>query len=72
MVLVTCISNIDYLEAGNQPIMQKWSIAGGVFYKCMMLLDMNNDFQVDIFRIRTQKIKDGNILVSQTDQQSPY
>ena len=26
VVLVTCISNIDYLEAGNQPIMQKWSI----------------------------------------------
>ena len=23
VVLVTCISNIDYLEAGNQPIMQK-------------------------------------------------
>ena len=26
VVLVTCISNIDYLEAGNQPIMQKLSI----------------------------------------------
>ena len=26
VVLVTCISNIDYVEAGNQPIMQKWSI----------------------------------------------
>ena len=26
VVLVTYISNIDYLEAGNQPIMQYWSI----------------------------------------------
>ena len=24
VVLVTCISNIDYFKAGNQPIMQKW------------------------------------------------
>ena len=23
-VLVTCISNIDFFKAGNQPIMQKW------------------------------------------------
>ena len=24
VVLVTCIFNIDFFEAGNQPIMQKW------------------------------------------------
>ena len=24
VVLVTCISNIDFLKAGNQSIMQKW------------------------------------------------
>ena len=24
VVLVTCFVNIDYFQAGNQPIMQKW------------------------------------------------
>ena len=39
VVLVTCISNIDHLEAGNQPIMQKWSIVENFMFFVKKFVD---------------------------------
>ena len=42
VVLVTCISNIDYLEAGNQPIMQKNSIGSQKLFEIWLTCHMRN------------------------------
>ena len=46
MVLVTCISNIDYVEAGNQPIMQKWSITFFFLFQIMGKYDSEKAAEV--------------------------